>query len=155
MDRAVSGISTSWTATARHFRARSSSPQVFGGQLRKNAYELPESGFCSLAIHDSGSRRCRYWCLFAFRWLAGKVKRWRSTQRQTVESCSKVDGAVCPVINAVVPATGVIMMRVPASCHGFLTSVFFILRLATRMGMLPFSGAPTAAFANNISSGRV
>lgn len=114
-------------------------PQIFGGQLR-NAYES-EAGFC-VSRYMILEVAVAVIVLFAFRWLAGKVKDGGSPKGKM---WNLLEGLVQFVRNqVVVPAMG--DHDADRFLPLFLTLFFFILG-CNLMGMLPFLGAPTAAFA--------
>lgn len=113
-------------------------PQVFGGQLR-NAYES-ETGFC-ISRFMILELAVAVIILFAFRWLAGKVKDGAPPKGKL---WNMLEGGVQFVRNqVVVPAMG--DHDADRFLPLFLTLFFFILG-CNLMGMIPFLGAPTAAF---------
>jgi len=118
-------------------------PQVFGGQLR-NAYE-PDSGFC-LSRYMIIEVVVALLVLFAFRWLAGKVK---SGSAPKGKLWNLLEGSLQFVRNqVVVPAMG------DHDADRFLPllwTIFFFILGCNLMGMLPFLGAPTAVFGTTLA----
>jgi F-type H+-transporting ATPase subunit a len=118
-------------------------PQVFGGQLR-NAYEA-ETGFC-VSRYMILEVAVAVIVLFAFRWLAGKVKGGAAPKGKL---WNMLEGGVQFVRNqVVVPAMG--DHDADRFLPLFLTLFFFILG-CNLMGMIPFLGAPTAAFGTTLA----
>lgn len=117
-------------------------PQVFGGELR-NAYER-ESGFC-ISRYMVLEIAVAVILLLAFRWLAGKVKNGAAPKGKL---WNLLEGSLQFVRNqVVVPAMG------DHDADRFLPlfwTLFFFILGCNLMGMIPFLGAPTAAFSTTL-----
>lgn len=114
-------------------------PQPFGATL-KNAYE-PQSGF-AVSRYMVIEVVVAILMIFLFRWLAGKVS---SGEAPRGKAWNLIESIVCFVKTDVVEK-GIEPHDSPKFMPLFWTIFFFILG-CNLMGMIPWVGSPTAAFA--------